>query len=750
MANPDSDDSSLSSPSCEACWIAHPDRCLINWEQATYPAPLFRREFHLPAVAREARLQICGLGYYELRLNGGKIGDCVLDPIPTQYDRRVRYTTYVVSKNLQEGSNAVGVMLGNGWYNSNSSEVWHFDKAPWRDYPKLLLALDIRLVTNEWLRIESGPGWKVSDGPVLFDALRNGETYDARREQTGWDLPGFNDANWSMARRVPGPGGFLQEQTSPPCKVMETLTPASVRSIRPGVAVFDFGVNIAGWAQLRVHGEPGEHIVLRYGERLKETGEVDQEHIAGFIRNGECQTDHYFCKGEGGEVWEPRFTYHGFQYVQVEGFNGEASIDMLRGRVVHTAFDSAGSFDCSNEDANCLQAATRRAYVGNFIGIPTDCPHRDKNGWTGDAQIAAETGLLNFRAASSYRQWLETLADTQRPSGQLPGIAPSAGWGYNWGSGPAWDAALVLIPGLIHLYTGDDGAIRDQYDAIRRYLDFCATLSENHILDFGLGDWCPAHEGHTPPAALTSTAYYYTFASETARYARILGHEDQIGEYEALAEHIRKSFTECFYHGNGIYGNGLLTAQGCALYHGLVAASELQKTVQRLVEAVKAAGITADFGLLGAKYVPRALSENGYADLAFQLITQPHYPGWVRWLRQGATTLWETWDGGKSLNHIMFGDISAWFYRTLAGIRPDPEQPGFRHIRLQPHFVEALKYVRAVHRSPRGAIDVAWRREGSTIEIDMEIPAGSTASLRHGALSPEMLPAGRHRIRLDG
>lgn len=734
----------------QARWISHPDRCLVDWRQPTHPAPLLRREFTLAAPVRGARLRICGLGYYELRLNGTKVGDHVLDPIPTQYDRRVRYVEYEVADLLTEGANALGVLLGNGWYNPQTAEVWHFDKAAWRDYPKLLLELVVTLASGESVTLASGPEWKIGDGPVRFDALRNGETYDAREERPGWDRAGYDDSAWKAARIVPGPGGLLEPQLSPPCKVTDTLAPVSVNVIRPGVAVFDLGVNIAGWAQLRLAAPAGTEIVLRHGERLQASGEVDQAHIGTFIHGGDCQTDRYICKGGGEtEIWEPRFTYHGFQYVQVEGFPGEATPEMIRGRVVHTAFDSAGSFECSHPDLNRLQECTRGAFLGNFVGIPTDCPHREKNGWTGDAQLAAETGLFNFDVASSYRQWLETLADLQRPNGQIPSIAPSPGWGYNWGSGPAWDAALVLIPGYIHLYTGDDGAIRDQYDAIRRYLDFCAGMAEGHILDFGLGDWCAARPENMPAAALTSTAYYHVFARETARYACLLGRDDESAAYQNLAAEISRAFQKNFHQGRGLYDNGSPTAQACALYQGLVPEALRSPATERLVEAVEACGVRSDFGILGAKYVPRALADNGRLDLAWRLLTQPDYPGWVHWLRQGATTLWESWDDVNSRNHIMFGDLSAWAFHYLAGIRPDPEQPGFKHVLLKPHFPEGLDYVRATHHSPQGPIQVHWQREPDGIRLELELPASTTATLAPPKGAAQTLPAGRHVVNLE-
>jgi len=345
---------------------------MVNWEFPVLPAPLLRLEFKVEGAVRSARAMVCGLGYYELYLNGQKVGDHVLDPVVTQYDRRVRYVTHSVEDCLQPGVNAVGVMLGNGWYNCSTPDVWHFDKASWRDYPKLLLQIEIVFKDGRKVTIGSGPQWKVADSPLRFDSLRNGETYDARLEREGWNSPGYDDSDWSPVAVVPGPGGLLEEQLAPPCKVMGTLVPRTVHEVKPGVALFDFGRNIAGWVRLRVKGAAGTEVCLRYGERLGSDGTIDQKHIGAYIKGGDCQTDRYILKGGGEEQWESRFTYHGFQYVQVEGLPGTPSLDHLQGRVVHTAFEQIGSFACSNEDLNRLQECTMESYRGNFVGIPTE------------------------------------------------------------------------------------------------------------------------------------------------------------------------------------------------------------------------------------------------------------------------------------------------------------------------------------------------------------------------------------------
>ncbi len=732
-----------------AQWIGRADTTLISWVNDTPPAPMLRTEFELPAAVTTARLRICGLGYYELRLNGLKVGDHVLDPIVTQYDQLVRYVTYDVAPFLSSGTNALGVILGNGWYNCQTAVVWNLDKAPWRSYPKLLLQLDLTFSDGRTMRVVSGPDWRVSEGPIRVDALRNGETYDAREERPGWDAPGFDDSAWDPAGVVPPPGGVLEEQTSPPCKVMETITPVSVHEVRPGVAVYDLGVNIAGWARIAVEGaEAGREIVLRYSDELLDSGEVDQSPVGMFVKSGECQTDRYIAKGSGREEWEPRFAYHGFQYVQVENLPGEATLDHLRGRVVHTSFESIGTFASSDPTLERLVAMTRNSYRGNFVGIPTDCPHREKNGWTGDAQLATEAGLFLFDAASSYRQWLDSMGDTQRPSGQFPGIIPTSGFGYNWGSGPAWDSAFLLIPWYIYLHTGDTTAIETHYERMKRYLAFCDGMATDHILSFGLGDWCAPEGIGAAPAALTSTAYYYVDARLLARFAAMTGHQDDAVTYSGLADEIRRAFNARFYQGDGVYSEGEVTSLGCALYQGLVEEGEKAKVVARLVDAVEKSGCRAEFGILGAKYVPRALAENGRADLAVRLFTQPECPGWGYWVNQGSTTLWEHWDGKDSHNHVMFGDVVAWMFHFLAGLAPDPEAPGFRHVHICPRVVPGLEWVRAEVASPFGPLRSSWKREGDRTVAQIELPEGSAGTFYGQDGTPLCLESGAHSLEL--
>lgn len=729
-------------------WISRRNACLISWRAPVLPAPLLRREFPVRGAVRTARVAVCGLGFFELYISGRRVGDHVLDPVVSQYDRRARYVVFDVSDMLRRGGNAVAVMLGNGLYNSHTPEVWHFDKAPWRDYPKLLLQLEVTLEDGTSLVIASGPQWKIGDGPIVFDGLRNGETYDARIEHSGWTEPGFDDADWLPARVVPGPGGRLEQQTFEPCKLIETLEPVSVDRIDDRTVVYDLGQSISGWAQLAACADASTEVTLRYGELLANDGRVDQTNLNRFLPEKACQTDRYIFAGRDCEVWEPRFTYHGFRYVEVSGLPGEATLANLRGRVVHTAFERVGRLETSDETVNRLQDCTLWSYRGNFVGIPTDCPHREKNAWTGDAQLAAETGLMNFRAAANYAQWLDTLADTQRLSGQLPGIAPTAGWGYNWGAGPAWDGAFLHIPYYLYLYTGDLTVARRHYDGMKLYVDFCDGLCVDGILDYGLGDWCPVDEARVPAAALTSTGYHYAHARLVAMFAEKFSLPEDHARYAAMAERIKAAFNARYYRGDGMYDEGQQTALACAVFQGLVEDDHRQAVVDRLVEAVLANDAKPDFGILGAKYVPRVLAEHGHAKLAFRLLTQPDYPGWVHWLTLGATTLWERWNGGGSRNHIMYGDISAWFYHYLAGIRPDPQHPGFERVIFQPTPVDGLDWAEAEHQGPHGTIRSRWQRMEAGVECRLDIPNGSTGLVILPDRSTRELAPGQHGLTI--
>ena len=722
-------------------WIRQAGKCNTDWRAAVLSAPFFRKKFTYQKETEKVEVSICGLGYYELFLNGRKVGDHVLDPVVTQYDKRVRYVVYDVTEYLRSGDNVIAVVLGNGWYNAHTAEVWHFDKSSWSDYPKFLLQME----SDNEILVVSDTSWKCNTGPIVFDGLRNGETYDARLEFDGWSTVDFDDSSWTSTTRIAPPGGNLEEQTMPPCKVMQTVPCAEHWSTSEGDELYDFGENLTGWVRIEVSGDAGAEIVIKYAELLKENRSLDQDNIKTCVLDDEFQTDRYILNGDGSEIWEPRFTYHGFQYVQIS-ITGKAELNKVEARFIHTSFEQVGHFSCSDDTLNKLQDCTMRSYKSNFTGIPTDCPHREKNGWTGDAQLAAETGLFNFDAATSYEHWLALIADAQRLSGQLPGIVPSGGWGFNWGSGPAWDSAFLLIPWYIYLYTGRMDAIKTHYDAMKKYVDYCSYMADGDIVSFGLGDWCHVDSERIVDPALTSTSYYYVDSLLIAKFAEILGHNEDAKDYSNLASDIKKAFNKHFYHGDGLYAKGEQTAMGCALYQGLVDDSEKSQVVQKLVDAVNENGGKPDFGILGAKYVPRALAENGHVALAYKLITQADFPGWGYWIEQGATTLWENWNGNDSQNHIMFGDISAWMYQYLAGIQPDPANPGFKNVIIQPNPVPGLDFVHASYKIPVGELTVSWKLEDDKFNLNIGLPENTTATVKMPDGKSVPLKSGQHHL----
>ncbi len=694
----------------------------VSFKAAAKPAPFFRKSFSFAGKGKKAEVFFCGLGWSELYLNGKKVGDSVLDPVVTQYDRRSRYVRYDVTKLLKKGENVFGVILGNGWYDCSTNEVWHFDKASWLDYPKFIFELEL----DGKPALLSDASWKClrEEGPIRFNELRNGEFYDARKEPGDWSAPGFKETGWGASVIVPGPGGILTEQTMPPCKVMARISPAAVYKSFDGAKIYDIGQNITGWAHIRVKGAAGAEIKLRYAEKISAyKDQILQDNISSYIKSGETQTDRYTLKGGAAEEWEPRFTYHGFRYVEVS-VTGEAEILGLEGCLVHTAFRSLTEFKSSDAILDKLFECTRWSFIDNFTGIPTDCPHREKNGWTGDALLAAETGLFMFDMASSYHDWVQTIADAQRPNGQLPGIVPTTGWGYNWGSGPAWDSAFILIPWYVYLYSGETRILEENYEKMKRYIEFLGTLATDHIVSFGLGDWCHVDISRITDVRVTSTGYYYADTVVMMKCAELLGHKDDAKAFRTLASEIKDVFNKTFYHGDGVYAKGEMTALACALYQGLCPEKECAKTAAKLNEVVLANGCRTDFGILGAKYVPRALADYGYAETAYRLITQPAFPGWVDWINHGATTLWEAWGGGSSLNHIMFGDIAAWMMQYLAGIVPDERHPGFSGLTIRPFAPEGLDSLSVSYSVPAGKVKVNWKKENGRFRLDLTVPKG--------------------------
>ncbi|MGA2496894.1 MAG: family 78 glycoside hydrolase catalytic domain [Tepidisphaeraceae bacterium] len=710
----------------QAKWIGRTD------DTASNPAPYLRRVFELKGPVKQARAYISGLGYYELSLNGRKVGDAVLDPGYTRYDRRVLYVTHDITAQLQPGRNAVGVILGNGWQNVHTKGVWNFHEAPWRASPRLLAQLRVDYVDGTSEVITGDESWKVSTGPIVFDSIYGGETYDARLEKNGWDTAGFDDAAWQSAKLLEAPKGKLSAQAMPPIRIDRELKPVKITEPSPGVFIFDIGQNLAGFAKLTVSGPAGTKVRMRYGERLAKDGSLDVADIAQHIvkkwPEQQYQTDTYVLKGSGVETWHARFCYHGFQYVEVTGFPGQPTLDNLRALYIHSDIPQAGKFECSNPMLNRIEQAARWSFLSNLQGIPTDCPHREKNGWTGDAHLAAEQGMFTYFPATIHAKWINDLGDEQRPTGELPGIVPTSGWGYAWGNGPAWDSAFLLIPYYQYIYYGDTENFRRHYDGMKRYVDYLTSRSKDGIVSIGLNDWAPWKT--KTPAPITSTAYYYVDARIVALAAGLLGKDEDARHYRELAASVRKAFNARFYKADsGSYDNGSQTALSCAICQGLVEEGDRQRVLENLLAAVEKSNNHIDTGILGAKYLLNALLENGRADVAYRMVAQKDQPSWGWWLEQGATTLWEQWNGSESRNHIMYGDVVAWMYKALAGINPDPQSPGFAHVLIKPHVVGDLTSASGEYDSIRGRIISRWKLNGDEFQLNLILPPNMRATV---------------------
>lgn len=701
------------------------------------PAANFRKVFTTSKQVKSARAYIAVAGLYELYINGTKAGNHRLDPMYTRFDRRTLYVTYDVTSLLQSGRNAIGVMLGNGWYNHQSTAVWNFHEAPWRGRPAFCLDLRVTYTDGSVETISSGKDWKTALGPVVFNSIYTAEHYDARREQPGWNTVNFDDSQWKEVIYRAAPSQNIVSQQLYPIGNVEEIPAASVAHPNDSTWIYDLGRNIAGVSRIRVSGPAGTVIKLKHGEQLDKKGFVDLSNIVVHYRPTDdtdpFQTDIFILSGKGEETFMPRFNYKGFQYVEVTSSQPvQLRKESLTGYFMHSNVPPAGHIHGSDTMINKLFTATNNAYLSNLFGYPTDCPQREKNGWTGDAQIAIETGLYSYDGITIYEKWLADHRDEQQPNGVLPSIIPTGGWGYEWGNGPDWTSTIAIIPWNIYLFYGDTTLLSASYDNMRRYVDRITAISPTGLTTWGLGDWVPVKS--KSPVEFTSSAYYYADALILAKAAKLFGKPADYTKYNTLAAKIKAAFNDKYLNKEtGIYGEGVQTEQSVALYWGLVPDAMKSKVAANLAKRVAADNFHLDVGLLGTKSILNALSENGYADVAWKLAAQRSFPSWGWWIMNGATTLFENWDinasSDLSRNHIMFGEIGAWLYKGVAGIKPDENAPGFKNILLTPNFVEELDHFEGSHDSPYGTIVSSWKRNGTAITYRVTVPANAEADI---------------------
>lgn len=701
-------------------------------------APYLRKAFNVQKQITSARAYIAAAGLYELYINGKPIGDHRLDPMYTRFDRRNLYVTYDLTRYLQSGKNAVGMLLGNGWYNFQSSAVWDFERAPWRNRPAV--CLDIRITYSDGTTeiISTDKTWKTMLGPLTFNSIYTGEHYDARKEIPDWNKPGFNDSKWNDVIIRQAPSANITAQAMAPVRNVEKVVPVSFKKLNDTAYLYDLGRNIAGVSQVTLTGDSSTRIKLVHAERLNAQGLPDQSNVDYFLSESTRSadpfaTDIYYLNGKGAETFMPRFNYKGFQYVEVTSNKPiKLSQESLVGWFMHSDVVQVGHINTSNPLLNQIYNATNASYLSNLFGYPTDCPQREKNGWTGDAHIASEVGLYNYDVITIYEKWMADHRDEQQPNGVLPSIIPTDGWGYEWGNGPDWTSTIAIIPWNVYLFYGDQKILKDNYQAIKRYVNHINEKYPTGLTTWGLGDWAPVKS--KTPVELTSSVYYYVDADILAKTARILNKQADYATYKALAEKIKQAINNKYLNSQtGQYADGYQTEQAVPLYWGLVPDQLKQKAAAVLARSVAANNYHLDVGILGAKAILGALSDNGQAETAYKLATQNTFPSWGWWMANGATTLYENWDltlkRDLSLNHIMFGEIGAWMYKTLGGIKPDESTTGFKHFFLQPSFVNGLDQFEAKHAGPFGNVISSWKRIGQRIAYHVVVPANSTATI---------------------
>jgi alpha-L-rhamnosidase len=701
-------------------------------------APYFRKKFSISKKIKSARAYIAAAGLYELFINGERIGDHRLDPMFTRYDRRLLYVTYDITNSLKEGQNAVGVLLGNGWYNHQSTAVWYFHYAPWRDRPAFCFDMRITYEDDSVEIISSDENWKSSFGEVVFNSIYTAEHHDARKAQADWNKPNFEDSSWKnpVIYRV-APTQLITAQQLYPIRNVEKLTPKTCTKINNQRYIYNLGQNIAGVSQLRVKGEAGTEIRLKHAEILRPDNTLYMNNIDEHYRPTDdtdpFQTDIFILSGKGEETFIPYFNYKGFQYVEVTS-SKPISLDKenLSCWFMHSDVPQIGYFETSNPLLNRIWKATNNSYLSNLFGYPTDCPQREKNGWTGDANLAVELGLFNFDAITIYEKWMADHRDEQQPNGVLPSIIPCSRWGYEWANGPDWAGSIAIIPWTVYQFYGDSKLLFDCYDNIKRYVNRVEEVSPNGLTSWGLGDWIPFKT--MTPQSYTSSIYYYRIVSILANAANLFGkNEDEI-YYNNLAIKIKDAINQKYLNREkAIYGSGNQTELSTALCWGIVPDELVQRVADNLAKRVQADNGHLDLGMLGSRAIWQALNDNGYAQLAYQLASQTSYPsiGYTI-VKDSATTLYEQWEAigerkESSLNHVMWGSISGWFFRGLGGINIDPDKPGFKNILLKPHFVDELNDVRVSHNSSFGQIVSHWTKRKNKVFYRITIPANTTA-----------------------
>jgi alpha-L-rhamnosidase len=732
----------LNAADWKAEWI-EPD--LPEDVKQSNPAPMLRREFKLRGPVERARAWVTSHGVYEMHLNGRRVGDQVLTPGWTSYNKQLQYQTYDVTGLLKVGDNAVGVMLGDGWYRGNLA--WAGRRNIYGERLGLLLQIKVSYRDGGEELITSDRNWKAATGPVLMSEIYHGETYDARLEKAGWDSPGFADAQWAGVKAASHPKEILTAPAGPPVRRIEEIRPVKIFKTPAGETVVDFGQNLVGWVRLKVQGTAGQTVTIRHAEVLDKAGNFYTENM-----RAAKTTLRYTLKGGGVETYEPHFTFFGYRYVAVEGWPGELTTDGLTSVVVHSDMARAGEFETSNALVNQLQHNIQWGQRGNFLDVPTDCPQRDERlGWTGDAQVFARTAAYNYDVAGFFTKWLRDLAHDQYQSGSVPHVIPDV-LGTNEkpaGGSAAWADASVIIPWTLYLSYGDRRFLEEQYPSMVKWVEYQKKRAgEDYIWDGDqhFGDWLAFattrsdYPGATTGKDLIATAMFAHSTDLLSRAARVLGKTDDAAKYEEQLAKIKAAFKREFVTETARVGEDTQTAYALALQFDLLPEAMRPAAAKRLAKEVRERKHLTT-GFVGTPYLCHVLTRFGYLDEAYLLLNREQYPSWLYPVKQGATTIWERWDGQKpdgsfqdkgmnSFNHYAYGAIGEWMYRVMAGIEIDPARPGYKHILIQPQPGGGFTSAKASHQTVYGKVSSAWTLKDGKFDLAVEVPANTRATVR--------------------
>ena len=718
---------------------------ITQWSRLS--ARYLRKEFKSTSIVKRATVYIVGLGLYELYINGKKIGDQVLAPNPTDYRKSVFCNTHDVTNEIKNGGNAIATVLGNGRF-FTMRQNYKTQKHNTFGYPKLLLQLEIEYVDGTKKIIVSDESWKLNvDGPIRTNNEYDGEEYDASKEFAGWNKAGFSDGKWLQPELVAAPAGKNIAQFAEPMKVMQTIKPISIKDLGNGKYILDMGQNFAGWLKIQnIKGKKGEQIKLRFAESLKTNGEL----FTANLRDAKVTDIYTFGNsplGVGG--WAPSFVYHGFRYVEVTGFPGTPKLDNFEGKLVYDAIETTGYFQTSNETINSIYKNAWWGIASNYKGMPVDCPQRnERQPWLGDRVIGAQGESFMFGNANLYAKWMDDIEQSQKETGAIPDVAP-AFWNY-YSDDVTWPAAFITISNNLYNQFGDIQPIQKNYASMKKWMWYMRDkyLVNNIMTRDKYGDWCVPPESlnlihakdttRLTDGKLIASAYYYNLLSFMQRFAKLTGKDGDVKEYAELADKMRMAFHDNFYNAAKYsYSNNTITANLLPLYFGICPDSLREKVFENIYHKIRVeSNDHISTGLIGTQYLFRGLTEYGNTDLAFKLASNKTYPSYGYMVENGATTIWELWNGNtadpnmNSQNHVMMlGDLITWFYENLAGIRTDKEAVGFKKITMKPALPAELNFVNASYKSAYGLIKSNWKKNGNVLEWNISVPANTSAKL---------------------